>query len=767
MGEETGGAVLRAWGLVLVALAVWALTVYAGDLPTALPADAPTNLFSATRAEAVLARLLGPERPHPASSAENAAVRARILNEYATLGIKATTYRALGCNLSRGYGVMECGTVTDVMADVRPGQGKAVVLLAHYDSVPAGPGASDDESGDATIFETIRALKAKGDSGLHPIVALHTDGEEFGLLGAASALDDAQFRARVGAVVNVEARGNQGPSLLFQTSPGDAPLIDLYARAVPRVATSSLFSVIYKLLPNDTDLTLFINRGFTSFNFAFSGNVAHYHTALDRRENLDPRTLQMQGDNMLGVVSALEHTDFKSLRGGKDDVYIALFGRFLPRMPAAWALPLAIFVFVLLIASMWLERIEPQGWGRRIASLSIVPLFVLGAAALGWALHETASLVSGQPDPSYAYPLCLRISLAFGVWCIALLVSRLAPARAAALGVWLFIGLLAVITAQFVPGLSPYFLFPAAIAAPIVFLQVFLPRPWSGPRAQIALLLAALPMLFIWMTLVVTGETVMGLALHPLFTVPAAFALSPLVPLLAASSMPRPWWLGSAGLSFAIALGCAVGAGLQPAFSEKAPQRLDISYVEDATQHRAFWTADARAPLPPSLRAAADFSAEPVKPYPIAFFDAYTAKAGVPRFAPPTATVSVSPGPDGARRVSLALHGTGEAAQMVLVVPRSAGLKAVDIDGKHFDAPAEWAKIERGAIILCTTRDCADKTITLTLAAKKPVDITLVEQRYGLPPGGAKLQAARPKTAIVSQNGDVTVLINAVKVPGA
>ena len=74
---------------------------------------------------------------------------------------------------------------------------------------------------------------------------------------------------------------------MFHTSPCNGRLIDLYAHSVPQYATSSLTSVIYKYLPNDTDLTLFINAGFISYNFAFNGNVAHYHTPLDRRENPD------------------------------------------------------------------------------------------------------------------------------------------------------------------------------------------------------------------------------------------------------------------------------------------------------------------------------------------------------------------------------------------------------------------------------------------------------------------------------------------------
>ena len=34
--------------------------------------------------------------------------------------------------------------MTDIIAEVVPGEGKAIVLMAHYDSVPAGPGASDE-----------------------------------------------------------------------------------------------------------------------------------------------------------------------------------------------------------------------------------------------------------------------------------------------------------------------------------------------------------------------------------------------------------------------------------------------------------------------------------------------------------------------------------------------------------------------------------------------------------------------------------------------
>ncbi len=155
-------ATLRVWGLAARAVAVWFLCRYANEPHAVRGIEAAPTEFSAARAEDTLARILGAERPHPASTGENAAVRARILKEFATLGIDAKPYRAMGCRYAQRYGAIECATVTDIIAEVKKGEGKAIVLLAHYDSGPAGPGAADDGSGVASVLETVRALKARG-----------------------------------------------------------------------------------------------------------------------------------------------------------------------------------------------------------------------------------------------------------------------------------------------------------------------------------------------------------------------------------------------------------------------------------------------------------------------------------------------------------------------------------------------------------------------------------------------------------------------------
>ncbi|HEX3675611.1 MAG TPA: M20/M25/M40 family metallo-hydrolase [Rhizomicrobium sp.] len=757
MESRNIGGIVRIVVLALVAVAIWWAAKYGQSVPTPLPANAAATAFSAAHAEVVLARLLGPERPHPASSAENTAVRARLLTELAALGVKATTYRGVGCDQAPRYGIVECGTVTDVIGDVVPGDGKAIVLMAHYDSVPAGPGAADDESGVATVLETIRALKARGGQSKHPIIAVLTDGEEYGLLGAASFLDNPALKARVGAVINVEARGNQGQSLLFQTSPGDGKLIDLYARSVSHYATSSLYAVIYKFLPNDTDLTLFIRDGFLSFNFAFTGNVADYHTPLDRRANLSTTTLQQHGDNMLGVASSLEQTDFASLKGG-DDVYMAVMGAWLPRMPAAWALPLSIAVLVLLALVAFFSRGEgARGWA---AAFGMPLALIAGCGAIGWVLHTIAAMISGEGDPSFAYPTALRIALAFGCAGVAVSCARVLSPRMAALGAWLWYAVLGVITAAFLTGLSPYFLFPAVIAA--VILLAVSRLDWRAPVGQAALFVASLGALVVWLGFAASGETVAGLALHPLFTIPVAFGVMTLLPLVGARQMSRNAWLASVGVLFAVALGSAIVAGLQPAYSAIAPLRLNVNYVEDHDTGRAVFAADANAKLPSAMRRAAVFSASPQRPYPFARGDAYVAQAGAPRFAAPTAAVTITPLPGG-RRIALAIRGSADTGQMAIVIPKAAKLMAVTIDGKHIDAPKEWAGLDN-VVLLCTTRDCRNAAVTLDSAATSAFDVTLGERRFGVPDFGQKIVTARPNTAVQSQLGDGTVILAKVRV---
>jgi hypothetical protein len=692
--------------------------VNAGPAPRG--ADAPADVFSAMRAQSMLARLQGPARPHPAGSAENAAIHGRLLTELAALGVPAETLQARQCYAEPRWAAIECADVADIIATVVPGDGKAVVLMAHMDSVPAGPGAGDDGSGVVTLLETIRALKAGKAPSHHPVIALFTDGEEAGLLGAKAFVDDARWRDRAGVVINVDQRGSAGQSLLFQTSPGDARLVDLYARNVPRVGTSSLYAEIYKVLPNDTDLTPFLQAGLTGYNFAFVDEVAHYHTAIDTIGNLDPESLQSGGDAVLGLTRGLMDHDFAALKSG-NAIYLDVIGQWLPRLPASFALPLSLLAFVGIAFLAWRQR--PGLW-----NFLTPPLFLIGAVALGFGLQALARLISGHSDPAYAQPLTLRLSLALGVWTLALLAAR----RATVAACWLWFAIFAVATAVFIPGLSPYFLFPALIAA------VALPFGFAWAPALAAMI--------IWLQLTAEAEPLMGLAVTPLFTLPAAMGLFTLAPLL-------KWRRSHALLCGGLCLLLAVAAGFVPAYDAQHPQRLNFRYVE--TGRDALWIADPVKTLPAAIRQAMAFSEKPMPVGGDLDRKAYIAPAGAPRFSAPSATLTRN-----GRVVTLRFNGSSSTDGMALTIPVDTALSSVTIDGNAFAVPNAL----RPFVISCASPGCRDASVTLTQREEKPFALLLAELRYGLPPDGQKLLAARGTLGVASQFGDGIELQTRVKV---
>ena len=190
---------------------------------------------------------------------------------------------------------------------VLPGKDRnapAMALMAHYDSVPASTGASDDAAGVATVLEVVRAFKAKGVPDRDVLVVL-TDGEEAGLLGA-----DAFFRQdpqakRIGFIFNLDVRGSAGRVQMFQTADDNGGTIRLMAATAPRPVASSLTGFIYQYMPNDTDFTVSKRAGVPGLNYAFIGRQFDYHSPSSVPATQDRGSLQDMGDQVLATAQAL------------------------------------------------------------------------------------------------------------------------------------------------------------------------------------------------------------------------------------------------------------------------------------------------------------------------------------------------------------------------------------------------------------------------------------------------------------------------------
>ncbi|MDP9280360.1 MAG: M20/M25/M40 family metallo-hydrolase, partial [Gemmatimonadota bacterium] len=238
-------------GVALGVLALCAVSILrVARPPGAVPATAPDTVFSAERAMRHVEQIA--QRPHPMGTVDHDRVRDYIVGQLSALGLAPEIQQTTAI----GTRYQEAGHVQNILARLPGGSpnGKAVLVMAHYDGVEAGPAASDDGAGSAALLETLRALRARKQPLAHDIVALFTDGEEAGLLGAAAFVREHPWAKDVGVVVNFEARGTSGRSFMFETGSGNLDV----ARALrsARDATAgSVFATIYRILPNDTDLS--------------------------------------------------------------------------------------------------------------------------------------------------------------------------------------------------------------------------------------------------------------------------------------------------------------------------------------------------------------------------------------------------------------------------------------------------------------------------------------------------------------------------------
>jgi Peptidase family M28 len=371
--QLVGAAVLA----VLLAVIVGAYL--ARTPPAPRPASRPATEFSAERAFGHVEQIAAV--PHPIGSAANARVRDYLIAELRHLGLQPNVQAATAV---RGN---ELARVENIHARV-PGRASTghIVLAAHYDSVAHAPGAADDAAGVAAILETARALRAAPPL-RNDIDLLITDGEEPILLGAQAFVNAGVIDPSRSIVLNLEAGGSSGPSMLFQSSPGNKGLIQAFAQVGDPVGGSEL-AALFELLPNDTDFTVFSEAGFPGLNLIFGDGHVQYHSPTDSPANLDRSSLQHHGDNLLRLAQVFGEQQLPLPRG-EDVIFFSLFGTVV-WYPEGLTVPLALLAFGVFAGSLWYARRHgARLWGVAIASAT-VPLLLAAAAGLGaavwWAL---------------------------------------------------------------------------------------------------------------------------------------------------------------------------------------------------------------------------------------------------------------------------------------------------------------------------------------------------------------------------------------------
>jgi len=434
--------VVSAASIVLViSVAVFVVHQLNPSLPA--PVGAPVTDFSGERALKHLTVIA--QRPHPVGSSEHAAVASYIQSEVTALGLTPE--------------VQQTPAATNILVRLKgTADGKAVLLGGHYDTVPKSPGAGDNGSAVAAILETLRALKS-GPQLRDDVIAFFSDAEELGTVGARAFVYQHAWANDIGVVLNFDARGTGGPVIMFETSDNNGWLVREFAKAAPHPVANSLAPAIYKLMPNDTDLTVFKDAGFPGLNFAYIGGLNHYHTALDNLTNLDHRTLQHQGETALALTRHFGNLDLTGSAVG-NSVFFDLFNSTMVVYSERWVLPLAVLVCVIFVALavVGFRNKHLTSYGLFLGFMA-VPLSVLAAVLILFPLKELLGLAVASDENNL--DLVLFIVITIGV----LLVVNVKFRRKVGIsnlmvGGYLWFLLLLAVTSLFLKGGSYLFTWP-------------------------------------------------------------------------------------------------------------------------------------------------------------------------------------------------------------------------------------------------------------------------------------------------------------------
>jgi hypothetical protein len=466
--------------------------------------DTPANEFSTARALQHLEVIA--KEPHFVGTKAHEDVRDYIVQELKTLGLNPQVQEGFTFDAWRGYGNLV--KPQNILARIKgTGDGKALMLVSHYDSAPhsLSHGASDAGSGVVTILESVRAYLA---SGAKPKNDSITDSEELGLNGASLFVDEHPWAKDVALALNFEARGSGGPSnMIVETNGGNANLIKGFMEADVEypVATSLMYS-IYKMLPNDTDSTILREGGdIDGFFFAFIDDHYDYHTVNDTAENLDRNSLEHQGSYLMPLLKYYADADLSTIKSSEDYVYFDTAVAKFIAYPFSWIWPmliLAIALFVaLLVYGQRKKRLYKKEIGKGFGAFMLSLVLGGGLLFLLWELIKIIYPSYNDILPVFIYNghwyiiafVLLGISMCFGIYHKMVKPEHTASSLVAPLAIWLIINIALALKLQG----AAFFIIPVYFG----LLALFLLIRQTNPSVTLMVLLSA-PAIFLFAPLV-------------------------------------------------------------------------------------------------------------------------------------------------------------------------------------------------------------------------------------------------------------------------
>ncbi len=209
--------------------------------------------------------------------------------------------------------------IVHIPANSAEATGDAVMVMAHFDSVPMGAGASDDITACSVMLEAIRFYQesmADGTEITNDLIFCFVNGEEFALYGSEAFMEEFDgfdnVRDRIKFAINLEARGTAGTQIMFETAANNYNTIKMFAGVNKSLVTCSVATMIYDMMPNGTDFSNY-KEFYQGVNIANIGGGENYHTQNDDLSHVGENYVTQQAQIVDDLLETLTTYDLNTL----------------------------------------------------------------------------------------------------------------------------------------------------------------------------------------------------------------------------------------------------------------------------------------------------------------------------------------------------------------------------------------------------------------------------------------------------------------------
>src|SRR6218665_3222111 len=366
-------------------------------------------------------------------------------------------------------------------------------------------------------------------------------------------------------------------------------MVEGFSKANPKYpASNSLMYSIYKMLPNDTDLTVFREQGkIQGFNFAFIDDHFNYHTAQDDYTHLSPKTVEHQGSYLMPLLRYFSNSDLKNLDTIDDNIYFNTPFYFVS-YPFSWIFPMLITSLVLLLFLLFI------GLGKRTLTIvdigkGFIPLmgslFVSGLLTFfGWKFllfinPQYSDILQGFTYNGHYYIgafLFLSLAISFVFYTVSKTENLAVNHSVAPLLLWIVINFG---IAFYLPG-AGFFIIP--VICGILMLAWFVITQKTN---KIFNLLLGIPALVIFVPYIILFPIGLGLKILAGSAVLTVLVFSLLLPVFGSFYKKGLWAIGF----FVISIGFFVMAQLESEYKPGQAKPNSLLYIYDADKDKAFW----------------------------------------------------------------------------------------------------------------------------------------------------------------------------------